>query len=1084
MADSSKRFGFEWPAIALVAVSLGAYFFSVPEQITSRPAAPPLPRHATEDAEQDIDARLWQDPLEAVANGLLESRTARGDRNVWDDNPVFSKLFKIWDMGEKGEVRDVVLYAVMINSGPHSHEAERRRRTRRAVVEALGRGGFVPEDHAHLGCVSVTKNSAGELTNYIPPPKAANDHKRFIGSIPFEWFVPNPLDPAYESKKAKRLLIIWVGSDLVAKTPLARLNEIWVILGGKLNSQEAERGITEIKIIGPESSTGLRAMISEVGRDVKLPEFITSVKTDIFAGMPTASDDMLLDRVPNSQRNETVKQFMERMLMKGKDFRFHRCIGTDDQTIAAIVEELQRRCVSPGHDHVAILSEWDTFYGRALHRTFVHVVERQMGSHERSAGSASQTIHYFSYLAGVDGFIPAPKKEMGKGSSKDDPLGITRHYDSPEGVSQADYIARVADQLQETDRRLMRENGPGGGLKAVGVLGSDIYDKLMILRALRPRFPKAVFFTNTLDIRLAHPDEWDATHNLVVGSSYGLALRGELQASIPPFRDSYQTATYGATLMALGVINPELLYGQAEAPGLRLQPPRLYEVGRHGPYELTVDAAVTGDVAGSSTGSLSIHPPRGNTTGWWLSWWRVGLFALLLVAVWALYNWISANAQRRVPGWVGGRQESNAAPSEPMKPGGEAWFVDIYVRLPSFLIISLVASYFTMLLFSGLAGPEGEPFAWWSGISIWPSMGLRLFGILLTLHFLLRALFDLNEARHAIERDTGLPARSDRPPFEPVKMLRDGFGKVFSVSFLYALYPFRTGWLKGEHADGDKWETVFRPALETKEPAAESRRRVDGQALYTLYENQVMSPHRVLAYLPPAIYFTMAGFVLLVLTGFPSTPARGMYATIISIAVFFLFVLGSVTLNFFVVDQVRLVQRFVETLNRGETEWPESVLKHHGADTSDKHFVEWIDMRVIAQWTAVVDRLIYYPFAGILVMIVSRLNRFDDWDWPVGLIIATVLHSGYAAYSLMLMRRTAARARDQCLARLTLARTKLNINDDAKASSRKSALEEITRLISEIRTGAFAPITEHPILGAILLPSSGVGLMALLQILR
>jgi hypothetical protein len=32
-------------------------------------------------------------------------------------------------------------------------------------------------------------------------------------------------------------------------------------------------------------------------------------------------------------------------------------------------------------------------------------------------------------------------------------------------------------------------------IKAIGILGGDVFDKLLILRALRPEFPKALFFT-------------------------------------------------------------------------------------------------------------------------------------------------------------------------------------------------------------------------------------------------------------------------------------------------------------------------------------------------------------------------------------------------------------------------------------------------------------------------------------------------------------------------------------------------------------------------------------------------------------
>jgi hypothetical protein len=92
-----------------------------------------------------------------------------------------------------------------------------------------------------------------------------------------------------------------------------------------------------------------------------------------------------------------------------------------------------------------------------------------------------------------------------------------RPTDQTEGLNQADDIRRLAQRLREQDRSL-RDNGVGG-LKAVGVLGSDVYDKLELLKALRPILPQSTFFTNNLDARLGHPDEWAETHNLVVVSA-------------------------------------------------------------------------------------------------------------------------------------------------------------------------------------------------------------------------------------------------------------------------------------------------------------------------------------------------------------------------------------------------------------------------------------------------------------------------------------------------------------------------------------------------------------------------------------
>ena len=51
---------------------------------------------------------------------------------------------------------------------------------------------------------------------------------------------------------------------------------------------------------------------------------------------------------------------------------------------------------------------------------------------------------------------------------------------------------------------------------------------------------------NSGTLRLAHPDEWSETHNLVIATPYDLFL--DAGGTLPPFRDSEETALYAAVL--------------------------------------------------------------------------------------------------------------------------------------------------------------------------------------------------------------------------------------------------------------------------------------------------------------------------------------------------------------------------------------------------------------------------------------------------------------------------------------------------------------------------------------------------------
>ena len=114
------------------------------------------------------------------------------------------------------------------------------------------------------------------------------------------------------------------------------------------------------------------------------------------------------------------------------------------------------------------------------------------------------------------------------------------------------------------------------GVKAIGIVGSDVYDKLLILQALRSRFKDKIFFTTDLDARYLHADQKEWARNLVIASNFDLSLRPALQQSTLPFRDGYQTATYLAALMALEGKPLDYWSGKMK-DWLR---PQIFEIGR------------------------------------------------------------------------------------------------------------------------------------------------------------------------------------------------------------------------------------------------------------------------------------------------------------------------------------------------------------------------------------------------------------------------------------------------------------------------------------------------------------------------
>src|SRR4029077_1791495 len=114
-------------------------------------------------------------------------------------------------------------------------------------------------------------------------------------------------------------------------------------------------------------------------------------------------------------------------------------------------------------------------------------------------------LHRFSYLDGIDGKLPARSSQISTepkvatDTSKDKERK-TPEANRAEGPSQLDYIPRSADHIERENQDLQMKPARAG-IRAIGILGSDVYDRLLALQALRPRFPGAIFFTTALDAR-------------------------------------------------------------------------------------------------------------------------------------------------------------------------------------------------------------------------------------------------------------------------------------------------------------------------------------------------------------------------------------------------------------------------------------------------------------------------------------------------------------------------------------------------------------------------------------------------------
>jgi hypothetical protein len=110
-----------------------------PALVSSRPTEPEYQGHGIR-AWQDIDARLWQDPFDAVARNIQ----AGPDRSPSPSNS------HLGDPYLSGAPEDLAI-AVTLPGTPYPEIAESRQRLRYAVLAALHARELMPEDEKHIG---------------------------------------------------------------------------------------------------------------------------------------------------------------------------------------------------------------------------------------------------------------------------------------------------------------------------------------------------------------------------------------------------------------------------------------------------------------------------------------------------------------------------------------------------------------------------------------------------------------------------------------------------------------------------------------------------------------------------------------------------------------------------------------------------------------------------------------------------------------------------------------------------------------------------------------------------------------------
>lgn len=1060
MAGESKPSGpnlggnaFVW--VALVAAVL-AYITGHTNLENLRPHADQLSTIPA--TEQDVDARLWQDPFETVlkADGSYYGWTsATGARIRTTLHPCHPLGATQDDMHCRSPLGDgdsaAQVIAITEPGSPYSEDAEFRRRTRYAVLAALDVLGYAPDDSQHIG-VFVPPARASTLPHDAGPPPDSGGPQ----FVPYEFLDRGVGTP--------RLVLLWLDEDAFDQNPLQRLASVFHALG--LRQEDGSR----IKILGPQGSGTLLEMAKDA----------SAWATGGFPGLTlydfsATADPAALCRAQHSSGCEVKGDWVTQQFNQAH-IRFLRATATDDTLARAIGAELIHRGIHPGPASVALISEWDTLYGRMLPETFARCLTAgSSGGRCNESGTdgdinkgTDSWLRRYSYLRGLDGQTPDASSAAPPPARPAEPSGPTTEApatsgsallsETAQGDGQGDYLARLASTLRHRDE-LLRDHG-GDGIRAVGVLGSDLYDKLLVLQAVKAALPRAVFFTTDLDRRLISPTKDLSTVNLIVASGLGLTLQQPLQRDIPPFRGSYQTAAFLATLMAACTPEPGPGRSRSNCGGSHqagtasrwFRRAITYEIGRTRPVRLAnrtdnAPAASNADGCSSRSGRVdvfacsSIVPdnlPRQPS--------RTRLIGLAILATGAALT-LSAFLLRL----AAGRKHSFAR-----------W-------LTATLIAGTVAG---IHLFDPELLARIDVTLLFQGVSLWPFICIQLlsiaFGVAVICNMRRNSNENLAKLRTRFHMSGVLKDLEDQRRSRPIR--------------LREIMPFGIR----------KWQVIRGVGPDVPQSPADS---VAASATfwvrYVDYARHRAEFVRILVL--SLLALGLAGAVHLI---FPwSSPMAGPVASAFYTATALIGGLVTLAVALYVADITLFSRLFVREAFARDSHapiWPHSAKEEFARlslrttlpakdDTQDAFVTTTMTIAYVTERTRCITPFIYYPFILIALSVIARSPVLGPATFDPASITVAAVGLLVAFLSAVALRTAAEDARSETMRNLTMLKWRA-LAPDAPPELRQR-LDLLLDRVAALHEGAFSPLSQQPVVRALLLPLASYGSTLLISVL-
>lgn len=1128
---------------ALSASATGATVLALAESV-SAPQAVPLTAAITASitdaaaapgASASVRARASApDQRQPVAWAASLSSDCDEDATALRRDPA--QLMRALDRNGNQDLTESLVVVVMVPGNAFVGAEESRRRTRYATLAGLQAQGHVPRDAEHFGLLEVALGSAGVGRSLRLPYELLSRQPTLRGDVAGD----------RSAASYAQVAVVWVDETAL---PPRKLDSVAALLGTLLQTPAnlpavlmrngaPQANLPALALIGPSTSDALRTALGDLELAASrclpprapgsgdpaserasarckgtAPEVLDGYRllaqARLFNASATASKNVMIEL--HDQKLETYIQ--ERLTRingtpASHKIDYRRTMATDDQVLRSMVIELQLRLPADLPRRVVLLAERDSLYAQALVSELRYRLT-DTRSQQYNPRLQLETRYFFRGLDGATTFDSAAERP-GASKEKDSSAATSAAVEWPEARDQLDYLRRLAISLKTSEAE---PGAAGGPIGAIGLLASDVHDKLLVLQALHESFPDKVFFTTDLDARYVHPRTLGYTRNLVVASSLPLAFAdATVQAGAPPFRDVYQSAVFLAAQQAAcrqGKPCDALIATVAEA----IRSPSVYEIGRQ--------QAVP--VAGYDHGER-VRNQHVVHTGVALPMW------LLLAG--GLLFWPSTPALRSVQHWLtGGPPRQGDGPPVPRLSTALLAVLHLAVLafalgstvefaapgrlgLSGILLLTALVTGAALLLLLGrgamrplsansaapmprwlapvvggllvagaalwVAWPatsdapctECEPAAWLEGVSAWPSHAVHLLALVA-----LVCILDVqwNRTRERFDKDTrwlGLdPAVSNKPV--AARFSRDWW-------LQHTIFSWSTPHGAAEQA------TV---QIATLWPALAHRAKAMARIARTLIG------YVVTIGLMTGLFFALSDGRV------PEVPVRGPdHRSLVSMTLYAVLALLPM-LMVAVADATLLTQRFIHHLDHGRSLYPDATLTRFAAKLGgpvqsalwlrrlaavpwqrsylvlpQRHtlFDNWIDVQLIGRRTAAVAPLIVGPLVLVALLVVARSRLFDNWAITMPVALAICAYLVWLVVLAVMLKRAAEKAREKALRRMQADLLWLM----GAGSDWQPLVEPLKRLIDEVRNnqeGAFAPLFEQPLFKGLMVPLGGIG---------